>query len=170
MRRIDRLGDAVFRGLTRLGIGPAWTLTTRGRRTGELRQTPVIPISHGGRRWLVAPYGEVSWVRQTFESLAGDRVFVADIPQARLLYHFSRRTFVRAILQHRDVDRNPSQYIVPVNRENRTLLSQLLFSYRLDAQTVFLAGYSDNYAGTESIDLTQTDRAVFVKLSYAWLF
>jgi deazaflavin-dependent oxidoreductase (nitroreductase family) len=63
MRRIDRLGDAVFRGLTRLGIGPAWTLTTRGRRTGELRHTPVIPISHGGRRWLVAPYGEVSWVR-----------------------------------------------------------------------------------------------------------
>jgi F420H(2)-dependent quinone reductase len=62
MRRIDRLGDAVFRGLTRLGIGPAWTLTTRGRRTGELRQMPVIPISHGGRRWLVAPYGEVSWV------------------------------------------------------------------------------------------------------------
>lgn len=53
MRLIDRLGDAVFRGLTRLGIGPAWTLRTRGRRTGELRHTPVIPISHGGRRWLV---------------------------------------------------------------------------------------------------------------------
>ena len=62
MRLIDRLGDAVFRGLTRLGIGPAWTLTTRGRRTGELRHTPVIPISHGGRRWLVAPSGEGSWV------------------------------------------------------------------------------------------------------------
>jgi deazaflavin-dependent oxidoreductase (nitroreductase family) len=63
MRWIDRVGDALFRGLTRLGLGPAWTLTTRGRRTGQLRRTPVIPISHRSRKWLVAPYGEVSWVR-----------------------------------------------------------------------------------------------------------
>ena len=63
MRRRDRVGDAVFRALARLGIGPAWVLTTRGRRTGKLRHTPVIPINQGGRRWLVAPYGEVSWVR-----------------------------------------------------------------------------------------------------------
>jgi hypothetical protein len=87
-----------------------------------------------------------------------------------MLYHFNRRAFVRAILQYRDVVREPDQYIVPVTRENRSVLSQLLFSYRLDAQTVFLAGYSDNYAGTDQVDLTRTNRAVFVKLSYAWLF
>jgi deazaflavin-dependent oxidoreductase (nitroreductase family) len=63
MRWIDRVGDALFRGLTRLGMGPAWTLTTRGRRTGQLRRTPVIPVSYRSRQWLVAPYGEVSWVR-----------------------------------------------------------------------------------------------------------
>jgi deazaflavin-dependent oxidoreductase (nitroreductase family) len=62
MRRIDRLNDALFRGLAGLGVGPAWSLITRGRRTGKLRTTPVIPISEGGRQWLVAPYGEVSWV------------------------------------------------------------------------------------------------------------
>ena len=27
------------------------------------RTTPVSLIEHQGRRWLVAPYGEVSWVR-----------------------------------------------------------------------------------------------------------
>lgn len=63
MRWSDRIGDAVFRVLARLRIGPAWVLTTRGRRTGKLRHTPVIPIDEGGRQWLVAPYGEVSWVR-----------------------------------------------------------------------------------------------------------
>jgi len=63
MRRIDRIGDAVFRGLARLGIGPAWSLTTRGRRTGLPRTVPVIPVDSGGQRWLVAPYGEVDWVR-----------------------------------------------------------------------------------------------------------
>ena len=123
-------------------------------------------IFHVGRQFS----GEATWVRQTFRTKAGAEIFTADLPQARLLYHFNRRTFVRAILQHRSVDRNPLQYGFPVGRESRGLLSQLLFSYRLDAQTVFLAGYSDNYAGTETVDLTQTNRAVFVKLGYAWLF
>ncbi|MGI8701889.1 MAG: nitroreductase family deazaflavin-dependent oxidoreductase [Nocardioidaceae bacterium] len=63
MRRIDRIGDALFRGLARLGIGPAWSLTTRGRRTGLPRIVPVIPVDSGGQQWLVAPYGEVDWVR-----------------------------------------------------------------------------------------------------------
>lgn len=114
--------------------------------------------------------GEFSWQRQTFRTEAGDRIFSVDLPQARLLYHFNRRAFLRAILQYRDVERDPAQYVVPVNREDRGFLSQLLFSYRLDAQTVFLAGYSDNYVGTDEIDLSRTNRTLFVKLSYAWLF
>lgn len=63
MRRIDRIGNALFRGLARLGIGPGWSLTTRGRRTGLPRTVPVIPVDSGGQQWLVAPYGEVDWVR-----------------------------------------------------------------------------------------------------------
>jgi deazaflavin-dependent oxidoreductase (nitroreductase family) len=62
MRWIDHVGDAVFRGLARLGIGPASILVTTGRRSGQSRHTPVIPVRHGDRRWLVAPYGNVAWV------------------------------------------------------------------------------------------------------------
>ncbi len=62
MRRIDHIGDMLFRGLARLGIGPAWSLTTRGRRTGRLRTVPVIPVHSGGGQWLVSPYGKVGWV------------------------------------------------------------------------------------------------------------
>jgi deazaflavin-dependent oxidoreductase (nitroreductase family) len=58
----DRAGDAAFRTLARLGFGPASLLTTTGRRTGQSRRTPVIPVRQEGRLWLVAPYGEVSWV------------------------------------------------------------------------------------------------------------
>ncbi len=61
-RWADRVGDAVFRGLAALGLGPASVLTTTGRRTGQLRSTPVIPVRQGGRQWLVSPYGEVSWL------------------------------------------------------------------------------------------------------------
>ena len=58
----DRVGDAVFAILARLGIGPASLLTTTGRRTGRPRSTPVIPVRQPGHLWLVAPYGDVSWV------------------------------------------------------------------------------------------------------------
>jgi len=59
---LDHVGDTAFRGLARLGVGPASLLTTTGRRTGQSRRTPVIPVRHEGRHWLVSPYGEVSWV------------------------------------------------------------------------------------------------------------
>ena len=51
--------------LLRLGLGPRETylLTVAGRRSGAPRTTPVTLVEEGGRRWLVAPYGEVAWVR-----------------------------------------------------------------------------------------------------------
>ena len=38
-------------------------LTVRGRVTGEPLTTPIVPFDHDGQRWIVAPFGEVSWVR-----------------------------------------------------------------------------------------------------------
>lgn len=51
--------------LLRWGIGPAssYLLTTTGRTTGRPRTTPVTLVETDGRRWLVAPYGQVGWVR-----------------------------------------------------------------------------------------------------------
>lgn len=56
--------NAVMRRLARVGIAPRTVvLTVRGRTSGEPRSTLVTPIGHGGRVWLVAPYGTVGWVR-----------------------------------------------------------------------------------------------------------
>ena len=59
-----RLVNAVIGPLTRVGLAGRHTyiLTVRGRKTGKAHSTPVILIEDGGR-WLVAPYGEVGWVR-----------------------------------------------------------------------------------------------------------
>ena len=48
-----------------LGLAPARThlLTVIGRKTGRQYTTPVNLVEREGRRYLVAPYGEVSWVR-----------------------------------------------------------------------------------------------------------
>jgi deazaflavin-dependent oxidoreductase (nitroreductase family) len=60
-----RLVNAVMRALLRVGIAPPRTylLVVPGRRTGALYTTPVTLVEEAGERWLVAPYGEVSWVR-----------------------------------------------------------------------------------------------------------
>lgn len=63
MTRGRRIGDAIIGVLIRAGVVPhSYMLTTRGRKTGQLRTNPVTLVEHGGRRWLVAPYGPVSWV------------------------------------------------------------------------------------------------------------
>lgn len=55
----------VMTTLVRLGLGPAHTylLTVRGRKSGQAYTNPVTLVEEDGRRWLVAPYGEVGWVR-----------------------------------------------------------------------------------------------------------
>ena len=58
-----RVGDAIMSVFVRAGVVPStYLLTTRGRRTGRPLTHPVTVVEHDGRRWLVAPYGPVSWV------------------------------------------------------------------------------------------------------------
>jgi deazaflavin-dependent oxidoreductase (nitroreductase family) len=62
--RIRRVGDAVISVFIRLGVVPGtYLLTTKGRKTGRPLTNPVTIVEHDGKRWLVAPYGPVSWVR-----------------------------------------------------------------------------------------------------------
>ena len=60
-RAVNRL----VRLLLKLGLmpGPTYLLTVPGRRTGRPLSTPVTLVEDGSTRWLVAPYGNVAWVR-----------------------------------------------------------------------------------------------------------
>ena len=57
--------NAVVRPLARLGLtGPrTHLLTVPGRASGKLWSTPVSIVRIGDARWLVAPYGDRSWVK-----------------------------------------------------------------------------------------------------------
>lgn len=57
--------NVVVRRLLAVGvpIGPDMLLTVRGRRTGVARTTPVAICAHGGRRGVIAVFGESEWVR-----------------------------------------------------------------------------------------------------------
>ncbi|MEV6647575.1 nitroreductase family deazaflavin-dependent oxidoreductase [Amycolatopsis sp. NPDC051371] len=72
MARKYRLGvtrkaaNVLVKALLERGIpitgGTGFLLTTRGRKTGADRTTPVNVLEVGGDRWLVSPYGQVGWV------------------------------------------------------------------------------------------------------------
>ncbi|HWM91851.1 MAG TPA: DUF5916 domain-containing protein [Thermoanaerobaculia bacterium] len=116
-------------------------------------------------------FGDFDYNYQEFTT--NDQPYLkAVLTQATLRYHINVRTFVRAILQHRDVERDLALFRPGINLEpeEETFFSQLLFSYKLNPQTVLLAGYSDNYLGIQEVDLTQRDRTFFLKIGYAWLW
>lgn len=107
----------------------------------------------------------------SFEELDVDagRLYTAQLSQMRATYQFNVRTFVRWISQYLDVDRDPALYTDEVDARSRTLFNQILFSYKINPQTVFFLGYSDNYLGDEQIELTQESRTIFLKVGYAWM-
>jgi deazaflavin-dependent oxidoreductase (nitroreductase family) len=58
-----RLENIIMSVLVGAGLVPhSYLLTTKGRKTGRTRKNPVVVVDYDGRRWLVAPYGPVSWV------------------------------------------------------------------------------------------------------------
>jgi hypothetical protein len=103
----------------------------------------------------------------------GDEILTANLSQLRLVYNFNPRMFVRGILQHLAVDRDPEQWRLPVDVETETFFTQLLFSYKVNPLTVLFVGYADNRLGLndglQDFSLTRTDRTVFVKIGYAFL-
>jgi hypothetical protein len=101
----------------------------------------------------------------------GGRLYRVSLTELRATYQIDVRTFVRLITQYEQRSNDPALFTFPVDRKSRSLFNQLLFSYKLNPQTVLFAGYSDDSAGSgpSSPDLRRSDRTVFVKLGYAFV-
>lgn len=97
-------------------------------------------------------------------------LYTANISRFKVVYQFTRRMFVRTILQYRHYDRNLDLYLDPedMERSSGTLSSQFLFSYKINPQTVFYLGYSDYHEAGWHESLQQQNRTFFTKLGYAW--
>ena len=65
-----RVANGIFSVMTRRGRGAhyRYILTVEGRKSGVARSTPVDVMEVEGQRWLVAPYGEVNWVKNARSS------------------------------------------------------------------------------------------------------
>lgn len=131
------------------------------RRSFGLSLTPTAELYVGTRLAFT--------LSQTHQQLRyeGDRVYRADLSQLRALYHFNVRSFVRAIVQYRVVDRVVGQYVSPVDPRDERLFTQLLFSYKVNPQTALFVGYTDGHEGSDVIELTRRTRTLFLKVGYA---
>ncbi len=109
----------------------------------------------------------------------GGQLFDANLSQLKATWQFNVRTFVRVLTQYEDVHRAPELYTFPIEERSRNWFNQLLFSYKVNPQTVLFLGYTDSYRtpflnepvpeDLAASDLEQDSRAVFFKLGYAWV-
>ncbi|MCJ8274511.1 MAG: hydrolase, partial [Psychrosphaera sp.] len=107
----------------------------------------------------------------------GDQLYAANQTDIRLSYQFDIRSYVRLVVQYTDITRDPDMYFdegidnqpIDINAHSKYFNTQLLYSYKLNPQTLVYLGYSDS--GFQDDDLSRiekTDRTVFAKFSYAW--
>jgi hypothetical protein len=108
---------------------------------------------------------------QRFSSKEGPMIFDAQLTDLRMTWQFSVRSFVRLTLQRQRIERNPEMYQFPgIEPRTESFGSQFLYSYKLNPQTVVFAGYSGNLReDSRFTSRTETDRAFFIKMSYAWI-
>jgi hypothetical protein len=183
-RRKERSQGKLFESLDAAYLGfevrPSG-LATLGFGT-ELSETVDYLAGERGTQVTAGPSAELKLGRHlnvelqhSFRRLerGGEWAFIANLSQLRAVYNFNVRSFFRAIVQYQNIQRNPERYQVAVDRKNRTLFTQLLFSYKVNPQTVLFLGYSDNALGLltselQRTDMTRTDRTFFLKVGYAW--
>ena len=135
---------------------------TNVQRGDRIQVEPGVSYGFGRHLRLEAWY---LWERL---EVGDELLYEASIPQATLSYQFNPRTFLRAILQYVDYSYNVDQYSDGRDPEFQRLFTQLLFSYKLNPQTVLFLGYSDNSFGSHEFNLTRKNRTLFAKFGYAW--
>ena len=149
MRMMVRIEDIVDFANTRLG--------------DSRRYTPSVNYQWGRHLQL-----DLSHTHQTFD-VKGGRLFTADLTELRSTWQFNVRSFLRFIVQHSHTERDKSLYVRPVQARSKQLTTQLLYSYKLSAQTLFFLGYSDAGFQNDSLNSIETNsRTLFAKFSYAW--
>jgi len=102
------------------------------------------------------------------------RLFTANQYDIRFGYQFNMRSILKLVVQYTDIERNADMYKYDdiddrPNEISRHFSTQLIYSYKINPQTLFFIGYSDGGYQNDSLDQLERDqRTVFTKFSYAW--
>ncbi|WP_448546619.1 DUF5916 domain-containing protein [Thalassotalea fusca] len=101
-------------------------------------------------------------------------LFTANQVDFRLGYQFDMRSILKLVVQYTDIDRNADLYSYDdiadrPDETSRYFSTQLIYSYKINPQTLFFIGYSDGGFQDDNLDsLERNQRTIFTKFSYAW--
>src|ERR1051326_795977 len=143
-------------------------------RGGERIDFANARVGHGATINLTATLRPID--KTTFDLLGSrewlnehsERLYTATIERVRMLYSFSANSLVRVIAQYQKVDSNEALYTFPVDHHSGHFLGSLLYSYKVNWQTVLFVGYGDDRLVSPDNNLLRADRSVFFKVSYAY--
>jgi Domain of unknown function (DUF5916)/Carbohydrate family 9 binding domain-like len=93
----------------------------------------------------------------------GSRAFTAQVEYLKTEYSFSAKSLVRGVGQYIATH----AYGLGATPHSGSFLGSILYSYKLNWQTVLFAGYGDDRIVTETNRLQRFDRSLFFKVSYA---
>jgi len=154
--------------------GRRFTRVILNGRFGQFADFANLRVGHGGNIGTditVRPIDQLTLegiVNREWLNAAGGRVYTAQIERLRALYSFSAKSIVRVIGQYVDTNRNAARYNFPVPQHDGTFLASVLYSYKVNWQTVLFVGYGDDRVlDAQSADLLKLDRSLFFKVSYA---
>lgn len=71
--------------------------------------------------------------------------------------------------QHFPVSSGPICIAAPIASQEERSFNQVLFSYKINPQSVLFLGHADNARGSDVFELTQQNRTFFAKPGYAFL-
>ena len=99
-------------------------------------------------------------------TLAGARLFTANVYDVRFAWYFTSRLFADVIGQGQDVRNNTTLYPRGTVPRTGTLATQWLVGYQINPWTVFYAGSDEGYQETTDGQLQPQQRTFFLKGSY----
>lgn len=125
-------------------------------------------------RWQIGKHFNINLV-YTNQSLdvTGGELFNAKLADLRLAYQFNIQSRLSLTIQATKIDRDLSLYNEDIRDDfqssSESVGTQLIYSYKINPQSLFYLGYSDNALENDDVQsLEKTDRTIFAKFSYLW--
>lgn len=112
---------------------------------------------------------------QNFSKLDADhaQVYKERLTDLRISYQFDVKNGLELSLVYADIDRNETNNPFVDNSnlgKTKQLSTKLIYSYKLNSQSVFYLGYSDNSMQDHRLSrLERQQKTFFSKISYAWM-
>lgn len=115
---------------------------------------------------------DLSFERQVFDlidSRTDEAFYKANAVNAKLVYQFNEKSYLRLLVRYDQVEYNPLDFIHRTQSYLKQISRQFLYAYKFDAKSVLYVGYSDGATGDDLYRSAKRDsRDVFVKFSYAF--